>query len=115
MDITKEVSRFMVNFGFPPNINGYHYVKESIIFAIENQTITSNKLMFSHLAEKYNTDVDNIERCVRTMVDKTWAHLVQFGLFDKRPTPREFIHKCAEFIKLGIRQPSVYDILDPWY
>ena len=118
MQAQKEISRFLVTFEFPTRISGYHYLKEGLIFLIEQrspyQDVPSSKIIYSYLAEKFNTDTENIERCLRTIVCKMWASLSVVGLFQQRPSVREFVLKCAEYIKLGVSQPSVYDILSYW-
>jgi len=111
MNITKEVQRFLMEYEFPTKVNGYNYLKESLVYVMTNDINPSNKIMFSELATKFNTDIDNIERCLRTIIDKMWGVLATVGLFSDRPTTREFIMKCAEFISIGTRPQSAYDIL----
>jgi hypothetical protein len=96
---------------FPTKINGYVYAKECFLRILEAPTPPSNKELFLELSFQYNTDSDNIERCLRTLIDKTWAHLAAAGLFHEKPTIREFILKCTEFIANGSRHQSAYDIL----
>ena len=115
--LEKKVLRFLIDFGFPTKLSGYHYLKDGMLFVLENTITPSNKILFSHLADKFNTDPDNIERCVRTLVDKHWRALGDEGLFDERPTNREFIIKCAEYVSYVSPKRSVYDILGQrlWY
>jgi hypothetical protein len=74
--------------------------------------MASNKVLFAELAEKFNTDADNIERCLLTITDKMWKKRSYVGLFNIRPTIREFITKCAEYISIDtVRPRSAYDCL----
>jgi len=100
-----------MDYEFPTKVNGYHYLKESLIMVLEDNSLPSNKMLFSTLADKFNTDEANIDRCLRTIVDKMWQSLAKVGLFIERPTNREFIYKCAEFVGRRDVQASVYDIL----
>ena len=103
-----------MDYEFPTKLTGYHYLKEGITFILGTNTIPTNKILFSHLADKFNTDPDNIDRCLRTLVDKQWSVLVNEGLFNQRPTNREFVLKCAEHVihgNLSGSYRSVYDIL----
>ncbi|MDR0462386.1 MAG: sporulation initiation factor Spo0A C-terminal domain-containing protein [Christensenellaceae bacterium] len=111
MNIQKRVTDFLFDFGFPTKVNGYHYLKCGIICIHENQGVPSSKELYAHISERFNTDADNIDRCLRTLVDKMWPVLAKSGLFDERPTNREFVIKCAEFISNRDAPASVYDIL----
>jgi len=113
-DTEKLVGQFLLSYNFPSKINGYQYVKDCIAHAINNQGFICNKVLFGHVAKKYNTDSSNIERCIRTFITKSWEDLASTGLFSKRPSCREFILKCAEyisFVPVDFTPASAYDIL----
>lgn len=93
------VSQFFLFHNFPTYINGFHYAREGIVFVMENQYIDCHKSLFLHIAEKFQTNCDNVERCIRTFIDKTWTILCENGLFSEKPTSREFVLKCAEQIR----------------
>jgi hypothetical protein len=106
------ITRFLLEYEFPTKLNGYKYIKECLETVMTNTIPPSNKIMYAELAEKFNTDDDNIERCLQTLVNQMWRVLSHVGLFTKRPTIREFVMKCAEFISLNTARPrSAYDIL----
>ena len=111
MNLRKKVGEFLFDFDFPTRVNGYQYLKEGMINILESDIMPSNKILFCDLAKRFNTDVDNIDRCLRTLVDKMWATFAKMGWFTERPTNREFIIKCAEFVSSRNSQASVYDIL----
>lgn len=111
-DLENDVYRFLTDYEFPPQINGYRYLKEGLVHILNNRDeILSNKILFAHLSDKFNVDLINIERCIRTIIDKMWVDLVRAGMFNDRPTPRQFILKCVECITSGSHQKSAYDIL----
>jgi len=107
------VTKFLLQNNFPTKINGYHYVKDAIVYVLESQThFDENKTVFSYLAKKYHTESDNVERCIRTFVAKTWKNLESTGMFTEKPTSREFILKSVEYISLDLLPHSAYDIFD---
>lgn len=112
MDAEKLVRKFLLEHDFPTKVNGYHYVKDAIVNALECQVPDCTKALYQDLAKKYNTVSDNIERCIRSFVEKTWQMLAVDGMFTGKPTNREYIWKCAEYISLDLLPRSAYDILD---
>jgi len=92
-------------------MKGFHFLRDSIIYVIENKTLPTNNALFEYISERHGIVVANVERCLRTIIDKTWKDLVEQGLFDSRPSPRQFILDCAEHIAIDPEQPSAFDIL----
>jgi len=112
MDYKREVSRFLMYYDFPTKLNGYHYLKECLVNILQENIIESNKLLFADIAQKFNTDADNVERCLLTISDKMWKRMSYSGIFSSRPTVREFVMKCAETIMNDTSRPkSAYDVL----
>ena len=115
MELQKQVSRFLMTYNLPAKMTGYKYLKESLVHFIESPDVLTNKVLFAYISERHNTPIANIERCIRTLIDKTWEDLMHAGLFQDRPTPRQFITTCAEHITLNTstrpKMTSVYDIL----
>jgi hypothetical protein len=87
---------------------GYHYARDCITHILENKSVDANKIIFSTVANKHGTDGVNVERCIRTFINKIWKGL---EMFDTRPSSREFIMKCSERIYLDFTCRSAYDIL----
>ena len=110
MDVTRAVQKFLLEYEFPTRLNGYCYFKEALVHILKSDIPPSNKTLFMELAEQFMTDEGNIERCLGTLVEKMWPALACVNLFTARPTIREFIMKCAEYITAGTRQRSAYDI-----
>lgn len=112
MRTEKEIARFLFDFNFPTRLNGYHYFKECLVYIFDGNILPMNKELFLTLADKFSTDEDNIERCMQTLVDKMWLPMQNVGIFSCKPSIREFIMKCVEYIKYdSTRQRSAYDIL----
>ena len=108
----KAVTRFLFEYGFPTKLHGYRYLKECLLLIANEIGVPSNKMLFIELAERFKTDSDNIERCLQTLVHKMWKVLASGGLFSSRPTIREFVMRCSEFVAICNVQPrSAYEIL----
>ena len=112
MDTKKIATRFVLDYGFPTQLNGFYYIRDCFIITLENEFAPANKILFNELGDKYNTDPDNIERCIGVVVNKMWETLQAVGMFSSKPTIREFITTCAEHIMIDSGRPkSAYDVL----
>ena len=117
VDTEAVIGQFLTSHGFRANMSGYHYVKDSIMYIIQNnRCISSNKVIFAEIAKKNNTESYNIERCIRTLIRSVGDKIFEMHLFLRRPTVREFILKCAEQITsqnivMDYTPTSIYDIL----
>ena len=111
MDFEQVVGRFLLANGYVQKVSGYYYAKDSIIYILENRGFDCNKVLFDLLAKKHNTAPTNIERCIRTFINKVYPELKASGLFAQKPSGREFILKCVEYIALDLRPRTAYDIL----
>jgi hypothetical protein len=99
--LNKTIIRFFRAADFPVNINGYNYAKVGMAYAIENNGVDSNKILLFHIAEQCKeSDIHNIERCLRTLIGKTWPKLTEMGIVNSKPTVREFFIRCMEYITL---------------
>ena len=107
-----KILQFLLHFGFPTELNGYRYFKESLVWVLcRNEILVINEL-YNYLSDKFNTDPINIERGLRTLMDKMCPVLITAGLFQHRPTPRALISKCAEYISLESWEKKDDGILD---
>jgi|GEM_PF-3485072 len=112
MDIKKEVTKFLVDYGFPTKLNGYQYTRECLCMILNGTMPPTNKIMFSEVAEKFQSDSENVERCLETVVNQMWKTMSYTKLFPTKPTIRMFLTRCAEYISLDANRPrSAYDIL----
>jgi len=110
VEFCEKVSNFLYNFGFPTRVNGYQYLKDALVKINENPSLAC-KVLYIELAQKYKSDMEAVDRCFRTLVDKMWVRLCTEGLFSVRPSNREFIIKCVEYINKKHNPKSVYDVV----
>ena len=111
MNVRKRVADFLLDYNFPTKFIGFAYLKESLIKVLEGDGIQTCRILFRQLAEQFNSSELNIDRCLRTIVDKMWAPLAVLELFTCKPSIREFIFKCAEHITHRKEMGSAYGIL----
>lgn len=63
------------DFGVPYSINGFMFLKDSIVFMIENgesniMNIGITKLLYPHIAKQHGSTASRVERNIRTAVEK---------------------------------------------
>ena len=109
MTTKDKVQKFLMQY-VPAKYIGYDYLKDALTAFIDGSTSQSNKVIFVDLATKYATDTTNIDRCLRTIVQKIWKLLPQ--LFERRPTTREFLTECAEYISTAETRGGAFAILE---
>jgi hypothetical protein len=112
MDRKNQVTKFLIDYGFPTKLNGYQYTRECLCLCLNGAMPPTNKIMFVEIAKKFHSDAENIERCLQTVVDKMWKTMSYTNLFPEKPTIRAFITRCAEYMSINANRPrSAYDIL----
>ena len=107
--IAREVGVFLIKNDCPVQYSGYPYLKESIVQAMLGLRGDSlvNRIIYMDIAKKYNTSVQNVEKCIRTIIDKWWRETKQqylHTMFTARPTSKHLIAKCAECISLNLHK-----------
>ncbi len=108
-DIMPEISLFLNNLGIAPSIRGFHYLRTSILWTIQNGDLVINvtKTLYPMLATKYKTTESKVERAMRHAIstvwknggDSTYRELIGFPA-NKKPMNSQFIAAVAEYFKL---------------
>lgn len=98
------VHRFVSELGCPSKYNGSYFLRDGICWVLQNpdDCMCLKKNVYPNIAKKYRTGVDNIERNMRTLVDKWWDDGRCGGLFNKRPTNSELFHTLIMKISIDI-------------
>lgn len=110
-DIESYISKILIDTGISPHLNGYMYIKDSVLQLIELNIsgISITKHLYPTLAEKYNSTPSRIERSIRHAIDIAWTKNqtsvkdIPFNNFfygEKKPTNLQFISLIYEDIKL---------------
>ena len=110
-NLETEVTKVIRELGIPAHIKGYHYVRESIILAVNDMNILNyiTKLLYPTIAKKYKTTSSSVERAIRHAIEVAFsrgqAELLEemFGrgtLGKEKPTNSEFIAHLADKMRL---------------
>ena len=110
--VREKVTKIMIDIGIPASLKGYHYIIDAILMVIANQEtiLQLGKSIYTDIAKEYNTNVEAVERDIRTAIEK----VTKTGNIDKiyeifgntinpdkgKPTNKEFIATIAYKIKL---------------
>ena len=97
------IGQLIWKLGCPSKYDGFRYLQDAIRIALESgdSMMCLRKFVFEELSTKYNTDVHNVERCIRHLIEKWWADCQCGYLFKKKPTNSELICFLVEYIRLG--------------
>ena len=69
-----QVTEILHQIGVPAHIKGYHYLRDSIIMAIEDPEIINavTKQLYPSVAKAYNTTSSRVERAIRHAIEVAW-------------------------------------------
>lgn len=74
VELRVEVTEILHQIGVPAHIKGYHYLRDSIIMAIETPEIINavTKQLYPNVAKDYNTTSSRVERAIRHAIEVAW-------------------------------------------
>ena len=105
--ISKYVTKFLLELGAPANLKGYEYLKISIELAVKNENLFRKEIMnlYAEVAERCNTNVRCVERSIRTVIESIYytnsKHFENFfGYPIGKPRNSELIGLISEKIRL---------------
>ena len=69
-----QVTEILHQIGVPAHIKGYHYLRDSIIMAIEDPEIINavTKQLYTSVAKRYSTTSSRVERAIRHAIEVAW-------------------------------------------
>ena len=106
------VTAIIHEIGVPAHIKGYHYLREAILYCIENMGAINavTKILYPEVAKRYNTTPSRVERAVRHAIEVAWdrgdLETLQkyFGFtvssIKGKPTNSEFIAMISDRLRL---------------
>ena len=111
-DLENRVTNMLHEIGIPEHIKGYHYLRDSIIMAVEDMDVLNaiTKVLYPTVAKKYQTTSSRVERAIRHAIEVAWnrgkldtldelfGYTVSTG--KGKPTNSEFIALIADTIQL---------------
>ena len=110
-DYRQSIRKELQGLGFPSSACGTIYLEEGIFYFIHKQKrkISITKELYPAVAEKYSTNAANVERNIRTTIEKVWTRgnlqrLDDFGsgmieYKTGRPTNGTVIHTLARKVQ----------------
>lgn len=107
-----QVTEILHQIGVPAHIKGYHYLRDSIIMAIETPEIINavTKQLYPSVAKRYSTTSSRVERAIRHAIEVAWDRgdvdvlnsYFGYTIHNTRgkPTNSEFIAMIADRLSL---------------
>ncbi len=73
-DLKIKVTEILHQIGVPAHIKGYHYLRDSIIMAVENKEVINavTKELYPSVAKEYKTTSSRVERAIRHAIEVAW-------------------------------------------
>ena len=115
VNLEVSVTQILHQIGVPAHIKGYHYLRDSIIMAIETPEIINavTKCLYPSVAKKYNTTSSRVERAIRHAIEVAWdrgdvdilnsyfGYTIHTGR--GKPTNSEFIAMISDKLRLQLK------------
>lgn len=115
IDLEVIVTDILHQIGVPAHIKGYHYLRTSILLAIEDRDMINHitKELYPTVARRYKTTATRVERAIRHAIEVAWDRgdvdvlnsYFGFTIHSQKgkPTNSEFVAMIADKICLKIR------------
>ena len=112
------VTEILHQIGVPAHIKGYHYLRDSILMAVEDPEIINavTKQLYPSVAKRYNTTSSRVERAIRHAIEVAWDRgdvdvlnsYFGYTIHNTRgkPTNSEFIAMIADKLCLQMASAS---------
>jgi two-component system response regulator (stage 0 sporulation protein A) len=110
-----QVTEILHQIGVPAHIKGYHYLRDSILMAIEDPDIINavTKQLYPGVARRYNTTPSRVERAIRHAIEVAWDRgdvdilnsYFGYTIHNTRgkPTNSEFIAMISDRLRLHMK------------
>lgn len=113
INIEKQVTNILRDFGVSANILGYEYLRAAIIMVLDDTSVVHavTKILYPAIAKKFDTTSSRVERAIRHAIESTCERGNQEALSaffrrtikskEDKPTNTEFIAAIADDLRLG--------------
>ena len=119
------VTEIIHQIGVPAHIKGYHYVRESIMLAVQTPEIINSvtKLLYPTVAKKFGTTASRVERAIRHAIEVAWdrgdvdtlnsyfGYTIHNGR--GKPTNSEFVAMIADKLRLRLKTQTDFPANPP--
>ena len=115
-DLEREVTAIIHEIGVPAHIKGYQYLREAIIFTVNDMEAINavTKVLYPAVARKFGTTASRVERAIRHAIEVAWdrgdLETLQkyFGYTVSnakgKPTNSEFIAMISDRLQLDRKE-----------
>lgn len=115
--IDSYVADLLLRIGVPPHLNGYKFIWQAVMMAIEQPRVLDRvtKSLYPAVADHFQTTPSRVERSIRHAIYLTWerggaaafAQIIERSDFPNhvRPTNCEFIALLSERIRFRLNEP----------
>jgi two-component system, response regulator, stage 0 sporulation protein A len=115
ISLEAKVTNILHQIGVPAHIRGYHYMREAIIMAVEDNDVLNyiTKELYPSIAKKCNTTSSRVERAIRHAIEVAWSrgqveaidNLFGYTVSNNKgkPTNSEFIALIADRLRLELK------------
>lgn len=114
-DLEFMVTEIIHQIGVPAHIKGYHYVRASIMLAVQQPDIINSvtKCLYPTVAKEYSTTASRVERAIRHAIEVAWdrgdvdtlnsyfGYTIHNGR--GKPTNSEFVAMIADKLRLRLK------------
>ena len=112
----RRVTDIMLEMGIPVHLNGFRYLRKSILMCMEDMELVSSvtKLLYPEVAKRFKTTDQKVERAIRNAIEVSWERgnedtiqeLFGYSFMDgkQRPTNSEYIAGIADMLMLDCRE-----------
>ncbi|WP_101697047.1 sporulation transcription factor Spo0A [Clostridium minihomine] len=113
-----QVTEILHQIGVPAHIKGYHYLRDSIIMAVQTPDIINavTKQLYPSVAKRYETTPSRVERAIRHAIEVAWDRgdidilnsYFGYTIHNTRgkPTNSEFIAMISDKLRLEMKSAS---------
>ena len=113
--IERVITDIIHQIGIPAHIKGYHYLREAILLAINDQDMLESvtKMLYPAVAKSFDTSPSRVERAIRHAIETAWdrgdvevlnnmfGYTINGG--KGKPTNSEFIALITDNLRLRFR------------
>ena len=115
-DIELQVTEILHQIGVPAHIKGYHYLRDAILFSVENPDAINaiTKVLYPTVAQHFSTTPSRVERAIRHAIEVAWDRgdvdvLNSFFGYTihntkGKPTNSEFVAMISDRLRLEQRR-----------
>ena len=79
------LNNYLIDVGFDPRYMGYNYLKQALLLCLADRSMIKslNANVYPVVAQRYNTNVQNVNRNIRNLIDQTSKNEVFYKNFQK--------------------------------